>query len=578
MNKLYSTRPTLYLYSRVSDERQAQGRKSGIHRQTESDLVDKVKAKFSHMPFIYMSDPGASGYHGTNIDKGELGDFIRLCENGGVAQGSILAMEELDRFTRLGISRAQILVNTVLTSDVKIYLWNKGKLLAENDLHAALDILLELQGAHAYSKKISKRVTGTALDKVKAILGAERKPDELCPAVGGFGHTKWWADISDGFVRPHPYYWPIAKEMIQLTLEGMGHMKMREYLSEKYESPRTAHNKNKTGWGANITRTFHSSEALLGVKRINIKEEEEDGYGNKIVVQNEYVIPDYYPPLCDLETFEKMAAIKQKNRTNKAENKATGIFTGIDICRCGFCGLTINTFRSKCGKPNETFRYKCAGMNTRITDCQGKTVDSKIIETAVIKMIGIAICQPAPVINNKEKFEIERTLEKVEAGIKNVVDTITVVGSEKELTDKFKKLKGQKEKLEAKLDEIYRNETVEIDIENPINYLTNIPPEVLDYTKNDARFELKEKLRTFVKAITVKITDKLCDIKIVLKNGVELKGSAINLDFLVYRNSEELYHKSEEHGGLSTLWFAERWYGVDRHGNDFNLMSDEYIE
>jgi len=581
----HSTEPTLYLYSRVSTDRQTKDGKMGVYRQTESEIVAKVITRFSGMPVIYLTDY-YSAYKGDNISKGELGIFIQNCDAGLIAAGSVIAMEELDRFTRLSLSKAQSLVLRVLEADVKIFAWNKTRTFTKDNLMSAFEIVLELQGAYLHSKKISRRVTETALDKVKLILKTKRKSKEPCPAVGGYGHTKWWIDISSGFVEPHKYYWPIAEEMIQLILGGMGHMKMREYLTERYDAPRTAHNENKTGWGENITRVFHSSEALLGVKKFNFKETIDsngdkiiDSNGNEIVVNNEYVINDYYPPLCSIETFEEMAAVKQRNRTNKkvdGEENCTGIFTGLDICRCGFCGLTINTFRSKAEDPVKmAFRYKCAGKYS--ANCKSATVDSKIIETAIIKMIGVAITQPAPEINNEDKFELQQALKDVTQKMRNTVDGITQMGGSVALTEALKKQESQKVKIEAKLEVIYLKSNVKIDIENPKNYINEIPPIILDWTKNEARYELKEQLRKLVKSITVKLTNKLCDLKIELKNGTVIQASVIRLKYLLYRN-KDMYHKSEDHGGLSTLWFAEKWYGIDRNGDDYNLMSCEYME
>jgi DNA invertase Pin-like site-specific DNA recombinase len=579
LSSFYSDEPTLYLYSRVSTDRQTVDGKMGMYRQTENEMIDKVIARFSGMPVVNISDPGSSGFKGDNTSKGQLGTFIQNCDDGLVAPGSVIAMEELDRFTRLNLTSAQGLVTRVLEANVKIYVWNNSKTFTKDNLMSAFEVVLELQGAHMHSKKISKRVTESALDKVKLILKTKRKKGELCPSVGGYGHTKWWADTSSGFVKPDKYYWPIAKEMVQLVLSGMGWMRMREYLTERYEPPTVAHNKDKNGWGENIPRVFHSCETILGVKRFNFKETIEDDHGNKTIVNKEYVIKDYYPVLCTIEEFEKMAAVKQRNRTSNKSGSATGIFTNIDICRCGFCGLTINTFRSKADNFEKmALRYKCAGMNTKTTGCVGKSVDSKIIETAIIKMIGVAICQPQPEINNNKKFEIQQALKDVQKRIKNASESLVAVGPSDSLIQMLKSSQDKKVRLEARLEEIYRKANVKIDIEDPIDYLGQIPAEVLKWTKNDARYELKEQLRKYVKSIKVKITDKLCDIKIELKNGVVIKACVIRLKYLVYRNAEELYEKSEEHGGLSTLWFAEQWHGTDRHGEYYNLMSDAYIE
>lgn len=132
---LMSSAPTLYLYSRVSTDKQAAGNKTGVQRQTEGALVDATKLKYSNMPVIYMSDNGMSASKGENIEHGCLGRFIELSRSGHIAPGSVLAMENIDRFSRLALTRASEFLTCILAANIVVYTWIDGAVYQKIILH-----------------------------------------------------------------------------------------------------------------------------------------------------------------------------------------------------------------------------------------------------------------------------------------------------------------------------------------------------------------------------------------------------------------------------------------------------------
>lgn len=142
---LMSSAPTLYLYSRVSTEKQAAGNKTGVQRQTEGALVEATKAKYSSMPVVHMSDNGMSASKGENIEHGRLGDFIELCRSGQIAPGSVLAMENIDRFSRLALTRASEYLTCVLAANVFVYTWIDGAVYQKIIWHLPFSHLLNLK-------------------------------------------------------------------------------------------------------------------------------------------------------------------------------------------------------------------------------------------------------------------------------------------------------------------------------------------------------------------------------------------------------------------------------------------------
>ncbi|MGN5097780.1 recombinase family protein [Aeromonas sp. 61P] len=234
---LRSSAPTLYLYSRVSTDKQAAGNKTGVQRQTEGALVDATKLKYSNMPVIYMSDNGMSASKGENIEHGCLGRFIELSRSGHIAPGSVLAMENIDRFSRLALTRASEFLTCILAANIVVYTWIDGAVYQKDNLASAILSLVKLESSNDYTNKLSARVTGAARVALKRHQNGECDADGYPAAINGFGKNKFWVDTTTGFVRPHPYYFSIVKEMIMMIREGRGHIAIKKHLDESYTPP-----------------------------------------------------------------------------------------------------------------------------------------------------------------------------------------------------------------------------------------------------------------------------------------------------------------------------------------------------
>lgn len=546
--------PTLYLYARVSTAKQAIDGKTGMDRQTEINAVTRTIEKFSHMPREWMEDTGKSAYHGKNISEGNLGVFLKLCKQGKIKSGSIIAIENIDRLTRLGLTDAQQLVIEIMQAGVDLYIWTKDKIYTRDNVSDTITLAIELEQARKYSKDLSYKVTEAAKRKVKLIKDGKKDKDGHCYAIRGYGHTKWWADTSSGYVKPHPHYFPIAREIIELNLAGLGHLKIRQILEEKgYKSPNKASKKKGVNWGQNMIAKFHTSKSLLGEFRVNIREEE-------------HIITDYYPPLCTREEFAKIQNIKKAKRAGGTKRNAA-LFSGFGKTRCVFCGNTIQTFLSKSGTKYETQRYKCAGKNEPSVKCISGTIDSKVLETAIIKMIGVIISQPVKEEQSFKVIDIEHKIKDAEINISKLVLNIEKAGSGASLLlTLLDKRAKEKEALEDELSKLKQIPKID-----PLN-ISEIPAEILDYRNTELRSKIREKIFSTVKEITIKISSKYLEIKIELYTKNILAATVIQNKYLMIGGTAIAEHLSDPGlGGTNTLIESLKWSGIDQKGNNFDL-------
>src|SRR3954469_22096933 len=89
--------PKAYSYKRFSTPAQEQG--DSLRRQT---AMAQAWADRNRVPLdteLNLTDRGVSAYTGANRDVGNLGAFLRAVEEGTVAKGSWLLVENLDRLS-----------------------------------------------------------------------------------------------------------------------------------------------------------------------------------------------------------------------------------------------------------------------------------------------------------------------------------------------------------------------------------------------------------------------------------------------------------------------------------------------
>lgn len=546
--------PTLYLYSRVSTEKQTADEKSGLGRQQESKKVDETKERFSTMPVIAFADAGLSAYKKDHLNKGQLGKFVELVNTGKIANGSVLAMEKIDRFSRLGLTEAQNIATQLLHVGIKIFTWEDRELYTKDDLPQAIKMALKLEGATDYSKNLSINVVGSALKRLKEFQEGKVDNEGSPIAINGVGSHAWWIDTSSGYVKQHAYYWPIAREIVGWILAGLGHQKIREKLNEAgYVPPR-----KKKSWGMNLVTRFHLDDKILGTRELTL-----DG--------NKYVLRNYYPPLVTIVEYEKIKDIKKRNRSGRnGKKKNAGLFVGFKKLRCGKCGRTINTFISKSGQPNETMRYKCAGKYDEKIGCDTSTVDGKFLETALIKMLGTIIAEPPKAEQSHMIADLEARLKSTEADLDDYTVLVKKSNSATRILmmEELNRIGEEKLKIEGEIQALKN-----VPVVDPLS-INNIESTVIDYTKTDSRISWREQFYSHIKDIRVILSKGFMDILVELYNGNIVRCGVIDNKFLVHYGDYyfDAYHKNGEQGGVEAYDAAVNWFGIDKRGNEIHLI------
>lgn len=192
-------------------------------------------------------DLGVSGWKGKNIESGALGDFLHAVKAGKIPKGSVLIVENFDRFSRLKPRKAYEKLAEIIESGVDVVTLEDGKFHTPktlDDFATLVSSLAVMQRANEESNRKSE-LTGSAW-KHKRKMAIEKK--EVMT-----GHCPAWLRLKadkSGF-EPIPERIAVLHRIITLVKEGKG----------KREIARKLDAEKVPVWGR--AKTWRESEPLL---------------------------------------------------------------------------------------------------------------------------------------------------------------------------------------------------------------------------------------------------------------------------------------------------------------------------
>ncbi|MFP8489289.1 recombinase family protein [Gracilimonas sp. Q87] len=522
--------PLAYSYIRFSKLRQKDG--DSERRQTE-DVNPEAIARELGLPLdnkLNLIDRGKSGFTGEHRTKGALGEFEKLIEEGEIAPGSVLIIEEMDRLTREALLESVHLMTGILLKGVGIYTGMDEQYYTKETFDFGQLVLSanKLQTGHEESLKKSKRGTSTWKEKRKQA----EKGNKKLTAVSPMWLEPIWEDETKkenviGF-EPIPDIVEAVREIFRLKENGMGNAKIAKALNEdeRFFSPEPNNRNKNGGWpGSTIQRYIHDRRVL---GELQLYKKNKDTGGKRVVDGDP--IKDYYPAIVDEDLFyavqNRLQRFREKNgcpggRTGKVKN----LFS--HITKCGQCGGSMH-FIDK-GKPPKGRTYlRCDVSRRALTDENGKAIctaknirydDFFDIFFKYIDELEISSMLPNPE-NTHEQLEQNRRLIDAKHGRireskqqeKNLADSIANTKSSEareslesrlsDLLDERKQLHTELEKLERQRMELSREAE---DLRQSVDNIETVR-ELLDSQETEGeQIETRRRLRGLIRKLISRI-------------------------------------------------------------------------
>ena len=159
-----------------------------------------------------------SGWTGENFEKGALGVFIAALKVGKIPKGSVLIVENGDRFSRLEPLEAYTKLGEIVKAGVDVVTLEDGKFHTANNYNeftSFIVALVTMQRAHEESSRKSEMISAACEQKRKDAIAGKGILNGNCPPW-----LKVNADKTGYELRPERV--AIVKRIIRLIKDGKG--------------------------------------------------------------------------------------------------------------------------------------------------------------------------------------------------------------------------------------------------------------------------------------------------------------------------------------------------------------------
>ncbi len=369
-------------YKRVSTTKQLSG--DGMEQQTLAiDLKDRLCREHGLTPYKYtFDDSGVSAFKYEASERPAFKDMLQVLNEPETSNESVVVLYNWDRLSRQDIHSAMTTLMQV-TAKANLYIMSENRMFSKNDPDLMVSLMMALVGlarAGDESKQKSKRTVSHALKRIVEHNEGKRSEDGYSIAVKSVSSKHaWFFDVTDGLVKPHKYYWNVAKHLAQLLTKGLPTAQVKAEMDKHYTPPKT------DTWTVNLIRRFHLTEALTTDRTLTIK-------GTK------HVLKDYYPRLLTEDEYLKLKAARSKRATYSPSTGKVNLVSGMNISKCQ-CGSPVGYNTNNSGGSIFCIRHK-----KKENDCKGFSMKLSYIEPVVL-MVG------ADILSSFNKTEVTDSIQ-----------------------------------------------------------------------------------------------------------------------------------------------------------------------
>ncbi len=222
----------VYSYIRFSSKKQEQG--DSVRRQVAMGAAwMKRHPKHTLDTTLRLRDLGVSAFRGKNLDKdkGDLGKFIQLARDGRIAPGSILMVENLDRFSRQPTRKAYRVFCELVEAGVSVLTLDPEQMIDESNIdnmEVVLPVIIKMQLGYEESNKKSGRIAQQWEARRQRAMKDKTPMGNRCPS--------WlrWDDKAGKWIEK-----PGAKKTIayifKRTCEGIGQRVLVVEMRERFK-------------------------------------------------------------------------------------------------------------------------------------------------------------------------------------------------------------------------------------------------------------------------------------------------------------------------------------------------------
>jgi DNA invertase Pin-like site-specific DNA recombinase len=432
-------------YLRFSSKPQERGQ--SIERQTQlaQKYADDHRLKLDTRTF---ADLGVSAFRQKNLQAGSaLHTFVAAVEAGKVKKGSVLLIEQLDRWSRAAPLDALNSLQRVLRHGIGIVTltdrryWTMQTLKNLNDL---LSAILTMSRSHEESVAKSDR-----LRSVWASKRARVKPGTLHTRSAP-GWLSW--DDKAGVWRVDQSKARIVLRVFQLAAEGHGVESIAKKMNREKMPPPT---RRGTTWHGSTPAKLLNNLAVIGTLQVGHRETREDGRWRRVVDQE---VENYYPAIVSKRLWVKTR--RQARPQPPPGPKSINLFSSLLVC--GVCKGKLHLFN----RGNGHGRYLvCITARRGLCD-SARGWEYERMETLLVTLLHRCIQWGTLVPRQRNQrtatlARLEEKLATVEVDrqantlkLQRITEAIEAGAKVSTLIERMKLLEGQRETFDRQAEEV----------------------------------------------------------------------------------------------------------------------------
>lgn len=356
-------KPKAYSYIRMSRPEQLKG--DSLRRQLEASR------RYAEQNGLELDDQlqdlGLSAYHGDHRERGALGAFLALVEQGKVPRGSLLIVESLDRLSRQTVLDALQQFTSLINAGVEIVTLTDAQRYSRATISAdwakLLVSLTVMARAHEESATKARRLSAAWENKRAKAVAKLQPMTARCPA---------WICLVDGKYQLIPERAAIVRRIFESTAAGMG----QRVLTKALNAEGVPTFGRSSGWQTSYIAKILEAEAAYGRGQPHKK------VAGRRVPDGE-PIDGYYPAVVDEELWWRARGARQ-SRYGGGGRKGEGFSNLLSgLCRCAACGSKL-VFLNK-GSPPKGGQYLQCDSVRRGLGCKSRAWRYDTAERVVLE-------------------------------------------------------------------------------------------------------------------------------------------------------------------------------------------------
>lgn len=471
-----------YSYARFSSKEQESG--DSLRRQIKR--TEEYAAKHGLVLHPLKPDRAMSGFDGTNLIKGSLGIFMAMVIDKKIPKDSWLLVESLDRISRKEPLLAQITFTQIILAGITVVTLADGQIYTREKIKENPALLFISLGImiRAHEESATKSYRSAEYNKNRVSNAKAGKPQRgKCPS---------WLKFVDGKFVEIPEMVSVVKEIVKLTLEGVGAVAITRILNEK-KRPLMRETKNKKckAWGISTVRYIQSSKTLIGEYQPKQKIE-----GKKSYEAKGSAIQNYYPSIITEKEFYRMQQILNKRKTGeryRVRENVANIFGS--VLRDGFDGSTM---RISCAKADSGIIMKSALRRHGASSSTG--FGYVAFETAFLKWITEINITPAKPISDLDGLEAK--LGAINNAIKNTQLKLNIDMDNEPLLERLAELGRNQKQVKFQIEQEKAKSAATSNPKNTISLIKQLSKATGEELKN-LRLKIKAEIGLMISRIEV---------------------------------------------------------------------------